>query len=90
MAEESEAVDEQVRNTNQTDAVEPNENNTNANRREDEIISLDVGGRVFKTSRKTLLKAPRSKLASIANGQEVFPRQGDGSYFIDRDPERFR
>ena len=77
---------------NQTDAVEEGEDNLNdtSYREEDEIISLDVGGRVFKTSKKTLLKSPQSKLAGLANGQEVFPRQADGSYFIDRDPERFR
>ena len=85
MAEESETTPEPGSETNAVGTIE-NENN----RGKDDILTLDVGGQVFKTSKRTLLRAPQSKLADMANGQEVFRRQDDGSYIIDRDPERFR
>ena len=48
-----------------------------------DIISLDVGGTVFKTSRSTLLKCPGSRLANMLDSQP-----NNGTYFLDRDPER--
>jgi hypothetical protein len=52
-------------------------------------VTLNVGGRVFVTSRSTLARDRESMLAALVSG--VFPVQTDGSgaLFIDRDPEYF-
>jgi len=58
----------------------------------DEIISLDVGGTRFDTSRQTLLKDPNSMLAKMFDPESKM-KPGllrNGAYFLDRDPEWFR
>ena len=54
------------------------------------MIKLNVGGRIYVTSKDTLTgRAPNSMLAVMINHQN--PAQMiDGAYFIDRDPEIFR
>ena len=46
------------------------------------IISMDVGGTVFRTCHETILKYPNSKLAEFDWGKKEF--------FLDQDPEYFR
>jgi len=58
----------------------------------DEIISLDVGGTRFDTSRQTLVKDPNSMLAKMFDPESKM-KPGllrNGAYFLDRDPEWFR
>ena len=50
------------------------------------IIKLNVGGRVFLTSKETLSEGMLSVLVKHDNPA----RQIDGHYFIDRDPDTFR
>lgn len=57
----------------------------------DEVVSLNVGGVMYTTTRSTLLKYPDSMLAATFSGQFV-PTTFDshGNYFIDRDGHMFR
>jgi len=58
-----------------------------------EVISLNVGGTIFVTSVATLTKDPDSMLASMFGATTELPparKDGQGNYFIDRDPEAFR
>jgi hypothetical protein len=57
-----------------------------------ELISLNVGGTIFVTSAATLTKDHNSMLARMFGGSELPPARtdGDGNYFLDRDPETFR
>ena len=58
-----------------------------------EVISLNVGGTIFVTSAATLTKDHNSMLARMFGGsKELAPARtdGDGNYFLDRDPEAFR
>lgn len=56
------------------------------------VVTLNVGGTKFETTRQTLLNDPRSMLAKMFD--PVSPLQPgvmrDGAYFIDRDPNYFR
>merc|ERR1740116_251028 len=56
------------------------------------VVTLNVGGTQFVTTRQTLLKDPASMLAKMFD--PVSPLQPgvmiDGAYFIDRDPKYFR
>lgn len=52
------------------------------------IIKLDVGGKIFIISKSQLLSEEASYFhAMLASGQ--WQLDGDGAYFIDRDPEHF-
>ena len=57
-----------------------------------ELISLNVGGTIFVTSAATLTKDHNSMLARMFGSTELPParKDGDGNYFLDRDPETFR
>ena len=55
----------------------------------EEVITLNVGGSKFTTSRTTLTGRP-SFLATMFSGRHALQASGDGSYFIDRDPTHFR
>eukprot|EP00449_Zooxanthella_nutricula_P021776 CAMPEP_0198528702 /NCGR_PEP_ID=MMETSP1462-20131121/25307_1 /TAXON_ID=1333877 /ORGANISM="Brandtodinium nutriculum, Strain RCC3387" /LENGTH=266 /DNA_ID=CAMNT_0044258527 /DNA_START=65 /DNA_END=862 /DNA_ORIENTATION=+ len=48
-------------------------------------VELNVGGKRFTSSRRTLSQCPSSVLATLISGQP----EADGSYFIDRDPNFF-
>ena len=57
-----------------------------------DIISLDVGGTIFKTTRATLTSAPESMLARMfALDSELAPARvtEDGAYFLDACPRLF-
>ena len=53
------------------------------------VINLNVGGKLFATKLKTLLKEPRSMLAVMFNGQSKPDKDKDGYYFIDRSGKYF-
>lgn len=57
----------------------------------DEVVTLNVGGVNYNTTRSTLTKYPDSMLGAMFSGQFV-PTAFDtqGNYFIDRDGEMFR
>ncbi|KAA0161030.1 hypothetical protein FNF28_05236 [Cafeteria roenbergensis] len=56
----------------------------------DEIVTLNVGGTAFTTTRSTLAAVPGSLLSRLADGAPVFPlRDSHGAFFIDRDPSQF-
>ena len=50
-----------------------------------ENVKIDVGGKIFKTSLKTLRKEPESVLASMFSEKFDLKKEDDGSFFIDRD-----
>ena len=54
-----------------------------------DIITLDVGGTLFKTTRSTLIQYPDSVLQKMFDPQSAMaPAMLDnGAYFIDRSPE---
>ena len=54
------------------------------------VISLNVGGTSFATTRQTLMKYPDSLLAKICSTDVHVAKDSNGAYFIDRDPELFR
>jgi len=58
----------------------------------DDIISLDVGGTKFDTTRSTLLKDKDSMLAKMFDPESKMKpgNYRNGAYFLDRDPEWFR
>ena len=55
-----------------------------------ENIKIDVGGRIFKTSLKTLRKESESVLASMFSEKFDLKKEDDGSFFIDRDGTFFQ
>ncbi|KAH7724777.1 BTB/POZ domain-containing protein KCTD17 [Aphelenchoides avenae] len=52
-------------------------------------IRLNVGGKVFQTSKQTLCRFPDSFLARMAAEDQQVPTQKDdtGAILIDRDPD---
>ena len=58
------------------------------------IITLDVGGTLFKTNVAVLQKYPDSLLCAMFDhkdqGMEPLPKTENGHYFLDADPEYFR
>lgn len=47
-------------------------------------VKIDVGGRVFTTTKSTLMNSPSEFFKQMFNGTyEIHPEE-DGSYFIDR------
>jgi hypothetical protein len=57
----------------------------------DEIVTLNVGGKLFRTTRATLTKHPDSMLAAMFRGdmQASGLRDEQGHPFLDRDPTHF-
>ena len=56
------------------------------------IISLDVGGQIFKTQIETLTKYPDSALAQMFSNTEIeeqLSKTENGDYFLDLDPRDF-
>ena len=52
-----------------------------------EIVSINVGGKVFQTSPKTMCKYPNSKLGKMyQEGKKIKNR----NFFLDEDPKYFR
>ncbi|KAL4458267.1 hypothetical protein ABPG75_013132 [Micractinium tetrahymenae] len=55
-----------------------------------ELITLNVGGRLFHTTRATLTKHPDSMLAAMFRGDmQAGLRDAQGHPFLDRDPTHF-
>ena len=54
------------------------------------IVNLNVGGRLFTTSVRTLTKDPNSMLAAMFSGGFDVERSSDGTFIIDRDGKHFR
>lgn len=53
-------------------------------------LKLNVGGKLFWTTRRTLRNLPQSKLGRMFGGAFGEPTAGpDGAYFVDREPRRF-
>ncbi|XP_051525214.1 potassium voltage-gated channel subfamily D member 3-like isoform X2 [Myxocyprinus asiaticus] len=61
---------------------------TNKNKRQDELIILNVSGRRFQTWRNTLDRYPDTLLGS--SEKEFFFNEETREYFFDRDPDMFR
>ncbi|XP_051509960.1 potassium voltage-gated channel subfamily D member 3-like isoform X1 [Myxocyprinus asiaticus] len=61
---------------------------TNKNKRQDELIILNVSGRRFQTWRNTLDRYPDTLLGS--SEKEFFFNEETREYFFDRDPDVFR
>ena len=57
-----------------------------------EIISLNVGGTIYTTTRSTLTRYPDSMLGAMFGGKLPLENSKDsqGNYFIDRDGELFK
>ena len=60
----------------------------------DSIITIDVGGQIFKSHISTLTKFPDSALATMFNhreeGMAPMAKTKEGDYFLDADPLHFR
>jgi tellurite resistance protein len=64
------------------------ENNNNNN--VDEIVTLNVGGTLFTTTKTTLMKGIKPTMLSVMFGGNYTPGlMKDGNIFIDREPEAF-
>ena len=53
------------------------------------VVTLNVGGHIYKCSLTTLTADPDSMLALMFSGRYPLSRLSDGSYFIDRDGKLF-
>lgn len=53
-------------------------------------IKLDIGGKVFATTKENMVRYPNSFFAGMFSGQWDLRVEDDGCYFIDRDPLVFR
>jgi uncharacterized protein YjbI with pentapeptide repeats len=54
------------------------------------IVTLNVGGQLFTTTKATLLSDPESNLAKIVDGRLRVPVDEGGHLFLDRDPIVFQ
>nr|XP_054770372.1 putative potassium channel regulatory protein [Lytechinus pictus] len=57
---------------------------------QDNYVGLNVGGRIFKTSRTTLLAYPESFFSRLLDGPIPSAKDDQGNYLIDQDGEVFR
>lgn len=75
-------------NANGSSNVTSNGSNGNASQ---SWVKLNVGGRIFLTTKTTLTKEPDSFLARLAREDPDLPSDKDeqGAYMIDRDPRYF-
>lgn len=53
------------------------------------VVTLDVGGKRFKTTRDTLTKVPGSMLEAMFSGRHPLRPEKNGSFFIDNDGTHF-
>ncbi|KAI1715909.1 BTB/POZ domain-containing protein [Ditylenchus destructor] len=54
------------------------------------LVCLNVGGKVFQTTKVTLSRYPESLLARLINGEQPCEKDKSGAYFVDGDSEHFR
>eukprot|EP01006_Ploeotia_vitrea_P061222 TRINITY_DN77541_c0_g1_i1.p1 TRINITY_DN77541_c0_g1~~TRINITY_DN77541_c0_g1_i1.p1 ORF type:complete len:186 (+),score=57.10 TRINITY_DN77541_c0_g1_i1:51-608(+) len=60
------------------------------NAKDEDIIKLDIGGKIFDVKRKVLCRVKGTKLEAIFNGNfKVKTAPKNGATFIDRDPTHF-
>jgi hypothetical protein len=57
---------------------------------DDDVIILNVGDEIVRTRRKTLLRVPNSKLATIISSSKQINTDNNGYLFLDYDPKLFR
>eukprot|EP01083_Nonionella_stella_P154111 496129_1 len=57
---------------------------------ENEPITLDIGGTIFRTTLHTLKKYPHTLFARMFSGKYSMKPNKNGTYFIDRDGTNFR
>eukprot|EP01132_Coremiostelium_polycephalum_P004089 gene4089-5117_t len=70
--------------------IHPNENKfSNDITLSNEWVTLNVGGRLFSTTRSTLLKDRESMLAKMFSDNWDSTRDSNGCYLIDRSPDYF-
>jgi len=55
-----------------------------------EIVSLNVGGVIYSTTKTTLLKYPGTMLHSMFSGRHKICKDTEGHYFLDRDGTVFK
>ena len=74
----------------QTSHIEPKDFNK-TKMSEGEVVTLNVGGRLFTTTRTTLTSEPHSVLGRMFDPTSPLPpaRTIDGAYFIDANPAIF-
>ncbi|XP_063964060.1 uncharacterized protein LOC135156227 [Lytechinus pictus] len=58
--------------------------------RQDNYVGLNVGGKIFKTSRSTLLCIPGSFFSSLLEGSVPSAKDDQGNFLIDQDGKIFR
>ncbi|KAH7825254.1 putative BTB/POZ domain-containing protein KCTD8/12/16 [Monocercomonoides exilis] len=56
---------------------------------DEEVVELNVGGKLFTTLKTTLMKQETSLLAQMISGKKQVVRDKDGRIFLDRNPEMF-
>ena len=54
-----------------------------------EVISLNVGGTLYTTSKATLQREKSSMLAALFSGRYKIPTDENGHFFIDRNGRHF-
>lgn len=54
-----------------------------------ELVTLNVGGKIFTTRRSTLKQFPASRLAGMLDGRDQEFKTVDGQIFVDRDGALF-
>ena len=54
-----------------------------------DMISLNIGGNYYSTSKSTLCSQRNSMLAATFSGYHKITKSEDGSYFIDADGKHF-
>ena len=59
------------------------------NKIQKDMISLNIGGNYYSTSKPTLCSQKNSMLAAMFSGYHKLTKSEDGSYFIDADGKHF-
>eukprot|EP00088_Acartia_fossae_P020511 TRINITY_DN22090_c0_g1_i1.p1 TRINITY_DN22090_c0_g1~~TRINITY_DN22090_c0_g1_i1.p1 ORF type:complete len:238 (-),score=39.14 TRINITY_DN22090_c0_g1_i1:223-936(-) len=70
-------------------APSPNSSQSPTSPGPNEIIKLNVGGKIFQTTKTTLCKYPSSRIAQLVQGLFKQTLDSEGNIFIDEDPRDF-
>ena len=73
-----------------TTKIDSNTNTKSVEPLNDSIVKMNVGGKIFHTTKQTLSTFPESFLYIMIDNKVGVMKDDDGNYFIDRDPEYFR
>ncbi|XP_002733127.3 BTB/POZ domain-containing protein KCTD6-like [Saccoglossus kowalevskii] len=57
---------------------------------DDEIVNLNVGGKLYSTTRSTLTRYPDTMLGAMFSGRMPSLKDAQGNYFIDRNGDMFK